>query len=94
MHRLDIEKQEIMELAEDLSTGKRDIYKDLIARYAIMKMRNMMPINHKLHPEKHFEYDYRCNWPLANGTSLNDMQYNAIEKILSSCNLYHIKVGQ
>ena len=91
MHRLEIERQEIMVLVEDIATGKRDIYSDLIARYAIMKMRGMTPVNYKLHPEKHFAHDHACNWPLASGTSLNSMQYAAVEEILSRCNLDHLR---
>lgn len=85
MHRLEREALEISNLAEKMASDHRFIWDDpmtLFFRYAIMKQRNMTPISHKLHPEKHFAWDNEHFWPLADGTSLNDLQYRAIETML------------
>jgi hypothetical protein len=85
MHRLDREALEISRLADKMATDNRFVWDDpmtLFFRYALMKQHNMPPVNHKLHPEKHFAWDFEHNWPLASGTSLNDRQYTAIEAIL------------
>lgn len=86
IHRLEREFQEIRDLQTKMANDNRFVWNDpmtLFFRYAVMKQRNMPPVNHKLHPEKHFTWDFEHGWPLALGTSLNDRQYVAIEAILA-----------
>ncbi len=87
MSKLDIDFMEIHKLAEKMATDHRFIWDDpmtLIYRYAMMQRRNMSPIPHRLHLEKHFAWDHENNWPLGDGTSLNDVQYEAIERMLDN----------
>lgn len=87
MSKLDIEIREFNKLAEKMATDHNFIWDDpmtLIFRFAMMQRRNIQPISHKLHLEKHFAWDHENNWPLGDGTSLNDVQYKAIEAMLDN----------
>ena len=85
VHRLEREAQGIRDLQRNMATDYMLMFDNklsLIATYAMMKAKGMPPVNAKLHPEKHFAHDYEYTWPLALGTSLNDIQYAAVEQIL------------
>jgi hypothetical protein len=83
--RLEAEMNEIETLKTTLATEPDALFRGalrLITTYAMMKSANMAPVNHKLHPEKHMAWDNMNNWPGGLGTSLNDLQYAAVEAIL------------
>jgi len=82
MHRIDVERRQVEELANQMRNEPHFIEQGLIRRYAVMKAMGMPPISQKLHPEKHFYHDHVHNWPYSDGCSLNDVQYQAVEKLL------------
>lgn len=96
--RIESELNEIDSLKATLATKYAATFRGdmrLITTYAMMKAANMAPVNHKLHPQKHMAWDHMNNWPGPLGTSLNDLQYAAVEEILRAPQLAgHCMCGQ